>query len=351
MHELTCVVHVHSTFSDGTATVPEIADVARATGADAVLLTDHDTLEAKRHGLDGWHGDVLLLVGLEVSPRGGHLLAFDVDSEVGHGGVDEAQIMDAVRDAGGLAFAAHPFSRGSRMSRRIGRPHPWRTLDHDALTGIELWSLVTDSAEAWASPREAVDFMRRPERALDGPPGRHLAAWDALCARRQVVGIGGLDAHQSGLRLRGGRVLSPFAHERFFSWLRTHVLCDRPSSGALAPDRAAVYRALAEGHCFLGIDGIAPTNGFRFWADRDGARIEMGGEASAGGWTLRVGLPLDADARLLRDGVEVAAADGSELAWPAREPGVYRVEASLAGRTWIVSNPIYLRSRDAGPTG
>jgi predicted metal-dependent phosphoesterase TrpH len=36
MHELTCVVHVHSTFSDGTATVPEIVDVARATGADAV---------------------------------------------------------------------------------------------------------------------------------------------------------------------------------------------------------------------------------------------------------------------------------------------------------------------------
>jgi len=41
MHDLACVVHVHSTFSDGTATVPEIIDATRRAGADAVLIRAH----------------------------------------------------------------------------------------------------------------------------------------------------------------------------------------------------------------------------------------------------------------------------------------------------------------------
>ena len=52
MHDLACVVHLHSLYSDGTGTVPEIVRAARRARADVVLLTDHDTLEAKHRGLD-----------------------------------------------------------------------------------------------------------------------------------------------------------------------------------------------------------------------------------------------------------------------------------------------------------
>ncbi len=71
-----CVVHVHSTFSDGGATVPEIAAAEARSGARVVLLTDHDTLAARRHGCERWCGPVLILVGHEVSPHGRHLLVF-----------------------------------------------------------------------------------------------------------------------------------------------------------------------------------------------------------------------------------------------------------------------------------
>ena len=47
MTELSCVVHVHSTYSDGTASVPELLETARDAGVDAVLLTDHDTLAGR----------------------------------------------------------------------------------------------------------------------------------------------------------------------------------------------------------------------------------------------------------------------------------------------------------------
>ncbi|MGI8594397.1 MAG: hypothetical protein ACR2ML_08575, partial [Solirubrobacteraceae bacterium] len=57
--DLNCVVHCHLTYSDGTGTVPEIAAGAARAGADVVLLTDHDTLEAKRRGEERWYGEVL----------------------------------------------------------------------------------------------------------------------------------------------------------------------------------------------------------------------------------------------------------------------------------------------------
>ena len=44
--DVLCVVHVHSTYSDGTAGIPELVGAAAEAGADAVLLTDHDSLAA-----------------------------------------------------------------------------------------------------------------------------------------------------------------------------------------------------------------------------------------------------------------------------------------------------------------
>ena len=83
LHDLTCVVHVHSTHSDGTGTVAEIAAAAVRNSVDVVLLTDHDTLAARRAGEEGWHGDVLVLVGEEVTPKDrDHFLAFGLDREV-----------------------------------------------------------------------------------------------------------------------------------------------------------------------------------------------------------------------------------------------------------------------------
>ena len=116
LHGLACVAHVHSTYSDGTATVAELVDAARTVGADCVLLTDHDTLEARRRGEEGWRGGVLLLVGHEVSPKGGHLLVFGVDQEIAHAGRTSAT-SDAVWSAGGVRSPPIPSRRG-RACRR-----------------------------------------------------------------------------------------------------------------------------------------------------------------------------------------------------------------------------------------
>jgi hypothetical protein len=351
LHDLACVVHLHSTHSDGTGSVPQIAAAGARAGVDVVLLTDHDSLAAAQRGEEGWYGPVLLLAGEEVSPRRqDHTLVFGagLTEPIDHEGLSGAGIVEAAAARGASSFAAHPFSRGSERFARFGPGMPHTAVSSPQLTGIELWSFVTDTAEELRSVAEALRFVATPTRVVDHPRRRNLDEWDRLCRQRRVVAIGGLDAHQIGIRMRGRVPLRLMGYARSFRQLRTHVLATELPSGDLDHDRALVYDALAEGRCYIAMDSLAPARGFAFWAD-DGAggQLPMGAESPAGEWTLRVRLPRPASMRLVRDGVTVAAADGASVDHEVSAPGVYRVEARLphAGRerTWIVSNPIYLR--------
>jgi hypothetical protein len=307
-----------------------------------VLLTDHDTLEARRRGEEGWHGDVLVLVGEEVTPRGGnHYLAFGLDEEIDHHGLDAAGICRAVRDAGGFGFAAHPWSRGSpRFSR--ARPMPF-DLDCDALDGVELWSFANDTGERLRSLTEVARFLAMPGRVLDHPPPENLREWDRLCRERRVVALGGLDAHQYGKRVGPVVPVRIMAYRRSFRHIRTHVLTDSPLTRDVDCDRDLVYGALRAGRCYIAVDSVAPARGFRFEA----SDLPMGAEAPAALRTLTVSTPLPARIRLLRDGEEIATAAGTSLELEVEDAGVYRAEAYRHARgrerTWVLSNPIYLR--------
>ncbi len=341
LHDLACVLHLHSTFSDGTGTVAQIVSAGARAGVDVVLLTDHDSLAARPD--EGWHGSVLLLVGEEVSPeRRDHTLVFGAPSVIDNR-LSGAEIVAVAGDA--LTFAAHPFSQGSERFRRLGDGMPHSAVDAPGLTGVELWSFVTDTVERVRSVREALLFAAAPLRVIDHPPARNVSEWDRLCQSRQVVALGGLDAHQIGLRI-GGRVpLRLMGYGRSFRQLRTHVLCRSEVSGVLAEDRVLVYDALRSGSCYLAMDSLAPARGFQFWAS-DG--VVMGAEAAFAGQTLHVRVPRPAELRLVRNGAVIAVSpDRRTLDQEALEAGVYRVEARLRHRgrdhTWIVSNPVYLR--------
>jgi hypothetical protein len=348
LHDLAGVIHCHSTYSDGTGTVAQIAAAARANSLDYLILTDHDTLEARDRGEEGWHGSVLVLVGEEVSPaRQNHYLALGLRRPIDHRGLSPQQIVDRVNEAGGFGFPAHPFSRGSERFRRGGEGMPWRDVDAVGYTGIELWSFVTDTAERVNGLRELAGFVLAPGRFLDNPPPRNLAEWDRIAARRRCVAIGGVDAHQIGVRVGPWVPLRLMAYKRSFRHLRTHLLCERPLSGSLDADRDAVHAALRSGHAYIAVDSLAPAHGFSFWADGDNAPV-MGDETPARPLTLRARLPTPARVRILRNGTEIASAvHATEIACEVADPGAYRVEAYLRAhrreRTWILSNPIYLR--------
>jgi hypothetical protein len=332
------VVHVHSTHSDGTGTVPEIAAAAARDAADVVLLTDHDTLAARRAGEEGWHGDVLVLVGEEVTPKDrDHFLAFGLDREVSRN-QSAAGIVSDVVSRGGFGFAAHPFSHGSPRFSRV-RAMPWTDFDCEQIDGLEVWSFVTDTGEKLESLADAARFVLAPERVLDHPPAHNLAEWDRLCQKRRVVGIAGIDAHQIGIRV-GERVpVRLMSYARSFRFLRTHVLCSEPVSGELEHDRDQVFDALRAGRCYMAVESLGPPRGFMFSA----GELPVGAEAAFDGQTLTVTVPKPAKLRLIKDGQPIAEHEGTAFEHRTSEAGVYRVEAHLGDRTWILSNPIYLR--------
>ena len=188
------------------------------------LLTDHDNLRRARGRPGG-----LARRRAPARRRGGHAARATTtwpSAPSGHtrkGGRTPAEVCQAVEDAGGFGFAAHPFSEGSKLFRRRGIPFE----DLDCVTGIELWSFVNDTGEAVKRYRDVVRFLTLAEPVHRPPARAQPAQRGTSCASaRRVVAIGGLDAHQVGIRIGRWVPLRLMSYRRSFRHIRTHVLID-----------------------------------------------------------------------------------------------------------------------------
>ncbi|WP_254761914.1 CehA/McbA family metallohydrolase [Natrinema marinum] len=127
--------HVHTSASyDGVTPPAKLVGRARNVGLDGIVVTDHDTvdgaLQAAKRATDG---DLVVIVGCEVSTADGHLLAMGVESapEPGRPLADTAR---DVRAAGGVAVVPHPFQRSR---------HGARADAIEAVDGIEVYNAHT----------------------------------------------------------------------------------------------------------------------------------------------------------------------------------------------------------------
>ena len=67
LHEYVGIIHIHSTYSDGSRPIPEIAHIASELALDYLMFTDHNTLQPKRDGMEGWYHGVLIATGYEIN--------------------------------------------------------------------------------------------------------------------------------------------------------------------------------------------------------------------------------------------------------------------------------------------
>lgn len=332
------VVHVHTSLSDGGGTPLDVIAAAKAAGLGFVAITDHNNVDAKPH--EGYRDGVLVLVGSELSTTAGHILALGIPDPVFRFSGDGADGLEDVRDLGGFAFAAHPMSPRSDF-RWTGwdLPGPWGI---ELLNGDSQWR-----AAGWPRLlRMAAAYPLNPPYALAASltdPAETLGRWDALLARRPVAGVMGADAHQRAPVTR--KVGVPFpSYRSVFRLARSHVLLDRPLSGAAEADARAVAEALARGRSYVGIDALAPADGVFFVAEADGARWTMGDTvAPRTGLRLRAGgrMPKGARVVILKDGKPAAEGQG-EAAIDSAAPGIYRAEVRLDGWDvpWVLTNAI-----------
>jgi len=137
------------------------------------------------------------------------------------------------------------------------------------------------------------------------------------------------------------------AYQALFRQARNHLLLASPLSGDAAADRLAVLAALAAGRFYIGIDALAPADGFFFTVeDPRGRRFTMGDQVDvARELRARAGGRVPEGARIVlrRDG-RVVGESASRIDLPLPGPGVYRVEAWLPGWPvpWVITNPIYV---------
>jgi len=334
------VVHVHTTASDGSGTPATVAATAEALGLSFLAITDHNNLDAK--DVEGYHGATVVMVGVEASTQSGHLLGLGIPDPVFRFSGDAWDALDDVRLLGGAAFAAHPTS--PREDFR------WTGWDLPGRWGIELFNGDSQwrDADSWGLVQSALLYPLNQRYALLRSlmrPRAAISRWDALLAGRDVPGIAGADAHA---RLALSRKLSlPVpSYASMFSLVQNHVLLEAPLEGDPQRDGRAIVEALARGRSYLGVDALAPANGFSFVAEAGLERWTMGDTVSPRpGLRLRAGgrAPRGARFALMRGGHEVGQGDGT-VALETVDPGVYRVEVRVPGWDvpWILSNPIYV---------
>ncbi len=345
LHEIVGNLHTHTPFSDGEWYHDQIAEAAANAGLDFVAVTDHNVWV---DGPEGYHGDVLLLVGEEVHdnrrrPQVNHCLIYGADAELCLHAESPQGLIDAARERDALTFLAHPHDYPLDFVGEDGLP--WVDWEIDGYTGIELWNYMTEFKARIPNRLLALWYAFNPRRAIRGPFRETLALWDKLLAEgRRVAAIGGADAHGSDYSL-GPITRTLFPYEFLFRCVNVHLLADRPLSGDVMADKQSIYGALAGGRCWIGYDLLGDTRGFRFTARSMFNAAGIGEDLKrAAAVNFEVEAPARGSIRLIRAGHGVVAkGNGRALKYTSADAGAYRVEITRGGKGWIYSNPIYVR--------
>ncbi|MEN6373364.1 MAG: PHP domain-containing protein [Smithella sp.] len=347
-YDYTGVIHFHSDFSfDGHVGLDKIIDAAEKNGIDFLMLTDHDHLQARDEGREGWNGKVLLIVGEEISPRFNHYLAFNIDKPIEKPedaeGRQPQKYIDAVNDAGGFGFIAHPDHEGTETFHV--KHYPWTDWTVDGYVGIGIWDFMTDWQSSLRKCLPALMSFFFPAFFLRGPCRKTLERWDSFNETKKIVGIGELDNHGSIVKI-GAVKVAVFPFERAFKFVRTHVCTQEPLSGDKAKDISLLYKSLQHGRCYVAMEYFQAAKGFSFTITQKNEEYFMGDslmlEAKA---RLDISLPVRALVRVIKDGALIAEEMNHKIALYVSQRGVYRVEAYLKRygkwRPWIFSNHIY----------
>jgi hypothetical protein len=341
-------IHIHTTYSDGTGSFPEVINAAREAGLRWIIVTDHDNLAGLPYA--GWHDGVLVIVGHEITPDRNHFLALNVDSLVSPA-LAPQQFVNAVYDRGGFGIIAHPDERIQNKFKGIYRWDDW-TIDgpqprEGRVVGLELWNVMSDWGEHLNGASNLM-YVLNPRLGLSGPSPATMAWWDRLnMVGRRTFGIGGVDAHAFHHQAPWG-TLTIFPYRWMFNTLTNYLALSEPLSADAATAINQVYAALVSGCSYFvnRLDGDAPA--IRFHARRGADQFGMGDtcDLRAGPLLIEADVGSDAYVRLIADG-EVMTSGVQRIRQSIADSGVYRLEAYKGATPWLFTNPLFVTDEPA----
>ena len=238
-------LHIHTKYSDGTATIKEIAAAAKKAGLSWIIITDHNSLTGLNNDEEGWYDDVAVLIGEEITPEGSdHYLAFNIDQDISADDNPENYINE-VKKQGGMGFIAHPDEKIKRKNQY--KPLRWKNWNIQGFDGLEIWNYLSDWADNYDTSRIFHCYFRR-NQILTGPTREVLEWWDNLnnSSSDIVPAVGGLDAHALDYRFMGINV-KIFPYKSNLKTLVNRLYLDKELSGDFIKAKAQIYDAIKRG--------------------------------------------------------------------------------------------------------
>jgi hypothetical protein len=344
--------HVHTSRSDGSGSVEEVAEAAARAGLQFVIFTDHGDASRPPEP-PRYRGGVLCLDAVEISTTSGHYVAVGLPEAPYPLGGEARDVVEDVARLGGFGIAAHPESPKPAL-----RWAEW-TAPFDALEWLNADSEWRDERAV----RLAGAFLGYPVRpvgtiaSLLDRPESALRRWDTLTLERRITTIAGVDAHgRLGLHAEDEDAfanrwfLRVPAYETSFRTFVTRV--QATLSGDAAKDATLLLDALRAGRSFTAIHALASPAHLHFSAKNASATAEQGAVLGNDGpleLTVRSNAPEGSTVTLFKDGSVLASSNSPELTFAAgAEPGVFRLEVTLPDAPghppipWLLSNPIWV---------
>lgn len=363
MYEYSGSLHIHSTYSDGTGSPEHIAQCANEAGLDFLILTDHNSVQAKIDGYERWFDNSMFIVGYEVNDiqNKNHYLVFGLDELVGTFKVlDNGELgcklsakeyVNEIKRKGGVGFIAHPFEKRSSFPEHP--PYPWNEWDSNDFDGIEIWNHMSEWVEELNENNKIQRFIH-PLKSIISPCKEAVKKWDELNLHRKVTAVGSVDAHAHKMNLLGFYNVEVFPYKVLFKSIRTHVLLNeeivKGDNENFQKYKNNIINALRQGRSFIANNYNGDAKGFRFFAEFDGMNYQMGDEIVLNGKNKKVVLnflvPKECTVNVVRNGVNIHQSKGFGGIWDVTDEGCYRIECWIDDRAWIFSNHIRIIKND-----
>ncbi|MFA6988725.1 MAG: PHP domain-containing protein [Candidatus Gastranaerophilaceae bacterium] len=340
------VIHIHTTYSDGTSDIKKIAKIARKFGLSWIIITDHNSLEGLHNNEEGFYDGVAVIIGNEVSPADSdHFLAFDVKKETDIKLAPQEVIYD-VKKQGGFGFVAHPDESLSRKN-----PYPalrWTDWNMNDVEGLEIWNFASDWVDLYIPKYGLLQGLLR-HRLLKGPTKNTLKWWDDLNNKNSIIipGIGGVDAHS--LKIRRGPLCLSFAdYADTFQTITNMAFLENKITNNFDEAKKQILNAVKSGNNIIVNRYWNNKNDYPlFYAEDTEKRVYPGETINLTKYTkLMAKISKKATIRLINDGQLIIEQFSDHLEFSKPDIGKYRLEVYYKNKPWIFTNPINICNED-----